>query len=181
MKTSILAIMLTVSLVFGMTTFAAAQGGMYDQGGATNQSGLSSERGMTDQSTSSSNYETESTRGAMTGTDTIIKADDLSGKTIQDRSGADIGTVSSVALDTLHGTAYVLVSKDNKLHPIPISALHKTDGKYSLNVDKSTLAQSPSFTEDMMKQQLANRTFDTSVYRFFGMTPPWGGGKHMRR
>ncbi|HEX8947948.1 MAG TPA: PRC-barrel domain-containing protein [Dissulfurispiraceae bacterium] len=179
MKTSILSIMLAVSLVFGMTTFAAAQGGMYDQGGATNQSGLSSERGMTDQSTSST-YGTESTRGAMTRTDTIIKADDLSGKTIQDRSGADIGTVSSVALDTLHGTAYVLVSMDNKLHPIPISALQKTDSKYSVSMDRNTLAQSPSFTESMMKQQLANRTFDTSVYRFFGMTPPWGGGKQMR-
>ncbi len=152
MRRNILIVLFAVCLIFAATAFAADYGGTSDQSMGT-------------------------TRGAQARAENIIKADDLTGKTVQDRSDKEIGKIDSVALDTTTGTAYALVSVDNKLHPVPINALKKMQDKYTLNMDKNKLTQSPSVNKDNMSQDMASRNFDTKVYRFFGMAPPWGASR----
>ncbi|MEW6116135.1 MAG: PRC-barrel domain-containing protein [Nitrospirota bacterium] len=159
MKRSVLAVLFAVCLMFASVAFAADYSGTADQSGAA--------RG--DQAQTS---QMDATRGAQAGAANIIKADDLKGKKIQDAAGNEIGKVKSVALNTTTGSAYALVEMDNKLHPVPVSAIKKMQDKYTLNIDKSRLAQSPSVTEDNMAQQLASSDFDTQVHRFFGIAPP---------
>ncbi len=108
--------------------------------------------------------------------DHIVKADELAGKTIQDRNSNEIGQVKSIVLDTATGAAYALISLEGKLHPVPITAFKKVQDKYTLNIDRNKLAQSPGFTEDNISQ-LASKDFDAKVYQFFGVTPPWGSEK----
>lgn len=176
MKKNVLAILFAVSLIFTSGAFAAGYGDMSGNTGTTRgmsdqwSAGGNATRGLSDQEDMSN----ATTRGMQAPSDKIIKADELTGKTVQDRTGSDIGTVHSVVLDSTTGATFAVISVDNKLHPVPITALKKMQDKYSLNIDKNKLAQSPSFSEDTMMQQLASRDFDTKVYRFFGIAPPFG-------
>ncbi len=125
-------------------------------------------------------YAAESEMSGSAKAEHIVKADDLTGKMIQDKNGNDIGDVKSIVLDTSTGASYALILLDNKLHPVPITAFKRVADKYTLNVDKGRLAQSPGFTEEELHQQMANKSFDSSVYKFFGITAPWDAGKETR-
>lgn len=159
MKKSVRLMLLVACLMFAAVAFAADYGATSDQSGAAR-----GEQAQTDQM--------DATRGASAGAANIVKADDLKGKKIQDASGREIGKVKSVALNTTTGAAYALIEVDNKLHPVPVSAIKKMQDKYTLNIDKNRLAQSPSVTEDNMAQQLASSDFNTQVHQYFGIAPP---------
>jgi sporulation protein YlmC with PRC-barrel domain len=153
MKRSILAVMVSVCLIFASTVFAAGQSGRTDQRAT----------------------------GAQVQAEKIIKADDLSGKKVLDSAGNDIGKIKSIALDTTSGNAYAVIEHDDMLHPVPVNALKKMGDDYSLNIDKNRLAQAPSVTEDTMEQTLSQSNFSSQVHRFFGVAPPTGPGMQQQQ
>lgn len=169
MKRSILVVLFAVCLVASSTAFATGQSGMTDQSGSAGAT-----RGAEDQSAGA-----DATRGAQAGK--VVKADELAGKKVQDRNRAEIGEIKSVAIDTSTGTAYALISMNDKLHPVPVSALTRVQDNYSLNIDKNRLAQAPTVTEDNMQQQLAQSSFSMQVHQFFGIAPPTGGGSQRQQ
>ncbi|MEW5746479.1 MAG: PRC-barrel domain-containing protein [Nitrospirota bacterium] len=172
MKRSILVVLFAVCLVASSTAFATGQSGMADQSGSAGAT-----RGAEDQSAGA-----DATRGAQAGkAGKVVKADDLAGKKVQDRNRAEIGEIKSVAIDTSTGTAYALISMNDKLHPVPVSALTRVQDNYSLNIDKNRLAQAPTVTEDNMQQQLAQSSFSMQVHQFFGIAPPTGGGSQRQQ
>ena len=156
MKRSILAVMVSLSLVFAATVFAA--GGRGDQR-------TTDTRGADQQAT-----------GAQAQAEKIVKADDLSGKKVKDTAGNDIGDIKSIALDSSSGNAYAVIEHEDMLHPVPINALSRMGDDYSLKIDRSRLAQAPTVTDDNMEQTLSQSNFSDQVHRFFGVAPATGPG-----
>jgi sporulation protein YlmC with PRC-barrel domain len=148
MKRSIIAVMVSLSLILAASVFAAGQSGRTDQRAT----------------------------GAQAQVQKIIKADDLSGKKVKDTAGNEIGDIKSIALDTSSGNAYAVIEHEDMLHPVPVSALKKMGDDYSLTIDKSRLAQAPSVTDDNLEQNLSQTNFSDQVNRFFGIAPATGPG-----
>jgi sporulation protein YlmC with PRC-barrel domain len=114
---------------------------------------------------------------AATGTQpqNLIKATDVMGKKVQSVKGEDLGQITNIVMDTFACSInYAIVSFENKLYPVPVSALSGTPGRDYLivNVDKAKFVNAPSFTETTWAT-LLDRRFGTEIYGYYGIPPVW--------
>jgi hypothetical protein len=118
-------------------------------------------------------------RSGLTAADLENLDDDLSGRTVYDRGGVEIGTVEDVLVDTVALRApFVLVGwggllgigKQQRL--IPLEAIDRVtpEGVY-LNCDKELVTNAPAFegSTDHEGAELHYR----QVYDAYGITPYW--------
>jgi len=63
----------------------------------------------------------------------------------------------------------------NKLFAMPWKAFEfaKTENKLVLNVDKEKLKTAPGFDQDAKWPDFADRTWGSSIYKYYGYEPYW--------
>jgi hypothetical protein len=115
-------------------------------------------------------------------TTNLIAGDKVSGTTVYDRSGENIGEIYDVMIDKVSGrVAYAVMSFGGFLgmgesyHPIPWPLL-KYDpsmGGYVVNLTKTQLEGAPSYTAGT-DPGWGNRTYDQKVYGYYDAAPYWG-------
>jgi sporulation protein YlmC with PRC-barrel domain len=116
---------------------------------------------------------------AMTGTQpqNLIKATDVMGKKVKSVAGEDLGQITNIVMDTVACSInYAVVSFENKLYPVPISAISGRPGQDFLvvNVDKAKFVSAPSITETTWAN-LLDRRFGSQIYEYYGIAPIWEG------
>jgi bifunctional non-homologous end joining protein LigD len=111
----------------------------------------------------------------------VLAASTLSGDTVRNSAGEDLGKVDEIMIDITTGrVAYAVVSfggflrMGNKLFAIPWSALTVDEDEkcFILDVDKSILQSAPGFDKDNWPD-MANTTWGGEIYRHYGATPYW--------
>jgi len=101
--------------------------------------------------------------------------------------GEKVGAIHDITLDPKTGRiAFAVIEGDaafvgasDRLYAIPWNALTPSAAgdHFVLNVDKSKIARAPSFSKDSWPN-IADRSWMTEVYRYYGQTPHWQeGGK----
>ena len=97
--------------------------------------------------------------------------------------GDDLGKLDEIMIDIPSGKiAYAVVSfggvlrMGNKLFAIPWSALRVDEDEkcFILDVQKETLESAPGFDKDNWPD-MADNTWGSEVYRYYGETPYWEG------
>lgn len=108
-----------------------------------------------------------------------IKASDLMDKTINDQSGAKVGTVNNIVIDKNTGNVAFVVMKagsdvisgDKNLVAIPWKALTPgANDTYALKVSKDQLKNAPSFAQNSWPN-INDRAWVSDVYKFYGLQP----------
>jgi sporulation protein YlmC with PRC-barrel domain len=105
----------------------------------------------------------------------LIKATDVMGKKVQSAKGEDLGQITNIVMDTVACSInYAVVSFENKLYPVPVSALSGTPGRDYLvvNMDKAKFVSAPSITETTWAN-LLDRRFGTQIFDYYGVAPVW--------
>ena len=98
---------------------------------------------------------------------------------VRSSQGEYLGTAAKVLLNPLGKPDFVIVSLDQgeygmKQIIVPFSAVSVEDeDTIVLGLEKEVLADAPEYTRPELKDAM----FFEGVYRFYGMTPPWTGGK----
>jgi sporulation protein YlmC with PRC-barrel domain len=173
---------LIMSMAFVFTLFLAAgsfAAGMHGTGGSsssgsdyTSSPGSSSTSSPQGDTSSSSMRSSQSQTGSM---QTAQKASDFIGKTVQGRTGEDIGQVNDLVVDPATGrVSYAILSASgisgasDKLYPVPFTALKPRPGQeaLSLNIDSSRLQSAPSFDRNNWPD-LSNPRWSSDVDRFY--------------
>jgi hypothetical protein len=111
----------------------------------------------------------------------VLSADTLTGTTVRNRAGQNLGTIKSIMLDVAHGRiAYAVLSfggflgLGDKLFAVPWSALElDTDGEeFILDVPKERLQAAQGFDKQEWPD-FADPTFHTRTYRHYEQAPYW--------
>jgi hypothetical protein len=103
------------------------------------------------------------------------------GKTylVKSLEGEYLGTAKKVLVNPSDQADFVIVSLEQgeygtKEIIVPFSAISFADeNSIILDLEKEVLAEAPVFS----RPGLTDPDFFEGVYRFYGMTPPWTGGK----
>lgn len=120
-------------------------------------------------------------RSGLTSADLANLDDELTGRTVHDRLGEEIGAVEDVLVDTVRLQApFILVSwggllgigKQQRL--IPIEAIDRTtaEGVY-LNRDKELVTSTPAYQANLEGEDA--ELHYAAVYDVYGVTPYWKG------
>ncbi len=105
----------------------------------------------------------------------------LSGDTVRNSAGEDLGKVKEIMLDVPTGrVAYAVLSfggflgMGNKLFAVPWQALtlNERDKEFVLNVDKQTLENAPGFDKDNWPD-MADPQWGSQIFKYYGYTPYW--------
>jgi hypothetical protein len=163
-RRNILAVILMLSLVFAFGAFAAD----YGTSGSTSSGATDSMKsGAPDSMSGSSAAQMQN----------LNPESAMIGKKVVSSAGEDLGEIRHVVKDPATGTdSYSLIAFEDKLYPVPISALQtQADDRIVLNVDKSKFASAPSFSESSWPD-LASRDYGTDIYNFYGLSPHWESG-----
>jgi PRC-barrel domain len=113
----------------------------------------------------------------------IVKADkEVIGRKVINRQGENLGKIEEVMLDAVPGrVAYAVLSfggflgVGDKLFAVPWNGLQydPTSEQFVLNADKKKLLEnSPGFNKDNWPD-MADATFRSDVYRYYGIQPYW--------
>jgi len=111
----------------------------------------------------------------------VLAADTLTGNKVVNPQEQDLGTIEHLMIDLSTGRiAYAVLSfggflgLGDKLFAIPWSALalDTVEKRFVLNVDKELLKRAPGFDKDHWPN-MADRTWGSQVYTYYGATPYW--------
>jgi sporulation protein YlmC with PRC-barrel domain len=156
-----------VSLPFGMAMAqqtgqpgTSSQPGVSGQGGPTTPPGMGSAPAVQQPSS--------------WGMD-AFKASKVIGAHVDDASGNKIGSIHDLVIDTDSGRVpFAVLDHDGKLSAVPINLfkMGSKDETLILNMDKNQVAQIPTFAKGTWPNP-RDRTYSSSIYRYFGMRPYW--------
>jgi sporulation protein YlmC with PRC-barrel domain len=111
----------------------------------------------------------------------VMGATTLTGDSVVDRDGEELGEIKEIMLDVPTGRiAYAVLSfggfmgMGDKLFAVPWSALTlDTDRKsFVLDVQRDRLRDAPGFDKDHWPS-MAQPTWASTVYKFYGVDPYW--------
>ncbi len=95
---------------------------------------------------------------------------------VQNSQGEYVGTITDALIDSSGNIGFVIVSIGDKMGEgqkeiaVPTASFSPgSQGKLLLDVPKETLATAPEFNVS----DLGDPKFGETVYRFFGLLPPW--------
>ena len=117
----------------------------------------------------------------------VLAASTLAGDSVRNSAGEDLGKVDEIMIDIPSGrVAYAVLSfggvlrMGNKLFAVPWSALKVDEDEkcFILNVDKTKLENAPGFDKDNWPD-MADTTWGSEVFRYYGATPYWEDGEVM--
>ena len=119
----------------------------------------------------------------------VVLASKIIGEAVVNRQYEDLGKIHELVIDAKKGCiAYAVLSfggflgMGNKLFAIPWSAFEfaKTENSLiesanmlMLNVDKEKLKAAPGFDKDAKWPDFADRTWGSSIYKYYGYDPYW--------
>ena len=112
----------------------------------------------------------------------VVLASKIIGETVYNRQYEDLGKIHELVIDAGEGCiAYAVLSfggfmgLGNKLFAMPWKAFEfaKTENKLILNVDKEKLKNAPGFDPDAKWPDFADRTWGSSIYKYYGYDPYW--------
>ncbi len=170
------------SMAFGAAMAQMSQSGTTNQPGMTGQSGMSSQ-GMQGQ-TGMQGQQGMRGQAGMQGREMVIpqdwgkdafKGSKIIGATVNDAQGTKVGSVEDLMVDPSTGRApFFVLDHDGKYSAVPIQYLRYSDKgqNFVLNMDKAQVAQLPTFDKKNWPN-LTDRTWSSSIYRFYGMRPYW--------
>jgi sporulation protein YlmC with PRC-barrel domain len=112
----------------------------------------------------------------------IVSASKIIGEAVVNRQNENLGKIHELVIDAKEGRlAYAVLSfggfmgMGNKLFALPWRAFEfaKNENKLILNVDKEKLKAAPGFDQDAKWPDFADRTWGSSIYRYYGYDPYW--------
>jgi len=112
----------------------------------------------------------------------VVPASKIIGEAVVNRQNEDLGKIHDLVIDAKEGRlAYAVLSfggfmgMGNKLFALPWKALQfaETENKLVLNVDKEKLKAAPGFDKDAKWPNFADRTWGTTIYKYYGYDPYW--------
>jgi sporulation protein YlmC with PRC-barrel domain len=111
----------------------------------------------------------------------VMSASSLSGDTVRNSAGEDLGNVKEIMIDIPSGrVAYAVLSfggvlgVGNKLFAVPWDAftLDEDRKEFVLNIDRARLENAPGFDKDNWPD-MADPSFGEKVYNYYGVRPYW--------
>jgi sporulation protein YlmC with PRC-barrel domain len=124
----------------------------------------------------------EATMDAQQETSSLIAAEKVSGTTVYNTTGEDIGEIYDVMIDKASGkVAYAIMSFGGflgigeKYHPLPWSML-KYDtqrGGYVVDVSTDLLQGAPAYAQGA--DPWGKRSYEEKIYGYYGVPPYWIG------
>src|SRR5664279_2405620 len=111
----------------------------------------------------------------------VLAASTLAGDSVRNSAGEDLGKLDEIMIDIPSGrVAYAVLSfggvlgMGNKLFVVPWSLLRVDEDKkcFILNVDKTKLEKAPGFDKSKWPV-MADTTWGSEVFRYYGATPYW--------
>ena len=112
----------------------------------------------------------------------VVSASKIIGEAVVNRQNEDLGKIHELVIDAKEGRlAYAVLSfggflgMGNKLFALPWKAFEfaATENKLILNVDKEKLKNAPGFDQDAKWPDFADRTWGSSIYKYYGYDPYW--------
>ena len=112
----------------------------------------------------------------------VVSASKIIGEAVVNRQNEDLGKIHELVIDAKDGRlAYAVLSfggfmgMGNKLFALPWKAFQfaETENKLVLNVDKEKLKAAPGFDKDAKWPDFADRTWGTTIYKYYGYDPYW--------
>ena len=112
----------------------------------------------------------------------VVSASKIIGEAVINHQNEDLGKIHELVFDAQDGRlAYAVLSfggfmgMGNKLFAMPWKAFEfaRTENKLVLNVDKEKLKTAPGFDEDTKWPDFADRTWGSSIYKYYGYEPYW--------
>jgi sporulation protein YlmC with PRC-barrel domain len=111
----------------------------------------------------------------------VLTASTLTGESVQNASGEDLGTVNEIMIDVPTGrVAYAVLSfggflgMGEKLFALPWSALTLDEDRkiFILNVAKDKLTKAPGFDKNNWPD-MADPVWGAKIYSYYGARPYW--------
>ncbi|MDA8165685.1 MAG: PRC-barrel domain-containing protein [Desulfobacteraceae bacterium] len=107
----------------------------------------------------------------------ILSTEGIVGKPVRNAHGQELGRISSLAMDlNTNQVAYAVLSpegiqgvKGNRLVPWKAIRVDPRRDTFTLNMSPERLRKAPS------EQSIAEREQEVRLYRYYGVTPYWGG------
>ena len=112
----------------------------------------------------------------------VVPASKIIGESVINRQGENVGKIQELLIDAKKNrVAYAVLSfggflgMGNKLFAMPWEAFEfsATENKLILNVDKEKLKTAPGFDQDAKWPDFADRTWGSSIYKYYGYEPYW--------
>jgi sporulation protein YlmC with PRC-barrel domain len=112
----------------------------------------------------------------------VVSASKIIGEAVINRQNETLGKIHELVIDAKEGrVAYAVLSfggfmgVGNKLFAMPWKAFEfaKTENKLILNVDKEKLKAAPGFDPDVKWPDFADRTWGSTIYKYYGYDPYW--------
>ena len=112
----------------------------------------------------------------------VVSASRIIGEAVVNRQDENLGKIHELVFDAQDGRlAYAVLSfggfmgMGNKLFAMPWNAFEfaKTENKLVLNVDKEKLKTAPGFDQDAKWPDFADRTWGSTIYKYYGYEPYW--------
>ena len=111
----------------------------------------------------------------------VLSASTLAGDRVRNSGGEDLGKVHEIMIDIPSGTvAYAVLAfggflgMGDKLFALPWSALTLDEDEkcFVLDIDKRKLESAPGFDKDNWPD-MADHTWGTAIFRYYGTKPYW--------
>lgn len=111
----------------------------------------------------------------------LLSSSTLSGDEVRNREGEDLGTMKDFMIDLDRGcVAYAVLSfggwmgVGDKLFAVPWAALTVDEDQkcFIMNARKDDLKDAPGFDKDNWPD-MADETWATAVYQYYGVEPYW--------
>lgn len=111
---------------------------------------------------------------------TITPDDDIRGRVVRDKDGADLGKVDELLIDAqAHQVRFLLVEHSGFLGLgardsfIPVDAISTiTDTVVTINHTRERVASAPEYNPDLID----DRNYHDSIYGHYGAIPHWAAG-----
>jgi len=112
----------------------------------------------------------------------VVSASKIIGEAVVNRENEDLGKIHELVIDAKDGRiAYAVLSfggfmgMGNKLFAMPWKAFRFADAgnKLILGVDKEKLKAAPGFDKDAKWPDFADRTWGSTIYKYYGYDPYW--------
>lgn len=119
-----------------------------------------------------------------TGNRRVVSAGSMTGDSVRNGGGEDLGKVQELMLDVHSGSiAYAVLSfggflgMGDKLFAVPWKALTLVQGEeyFLLDVDKKVLQEAPGFDKDAWPD-FSNQAWGREIHDHYGATPSWSLG-----
>lgn len=112
----------------------------------------------------------------------VVSASKIIGEAVVNRQNEDLGKIHELVIDAKEGRlAYAVLSfggfmgMGNKLFAMPWKAFEfaETENKLVLGIDKEKLKAAPGFDKDAKWPDFADRTWGSTIYKYYGFDPYW--------